>query len=83
MSERKPQHLTTKRAGAGVPDIINAWFDQVQDVFTSAGLHSSKYITVHCAGSASGEQLPQFILYKVKTCTKGGRRVAQQVRSMG
>ena len=37
-TERKLQHLTTKRAAAGVPDIINAWFDKLEDVFRSAGL---------------------------------------------
>ena len=29
-----------------------------------------EYITVHCAGSASGEQLPPFILYKGKNLFK-------------
>ena len=113
ITERKPQHLVTKRAAAGVPDIINAWLDKLEDVFKSASLDASnpaivkrlwncdetafstsasaskafarrnakavhkvgggsghECITVHCAGSASGERLPPFILYKGKTCTK-------------
>ena len=113
ISERKPQHLTTKRAGAGVPDIINGWIDKLEDVLKSAGLETSnpaianrlwncdetgfstsasaskilarrgskavheveggsgrEYITVHCAGSASGERLPPFIVYKGKNLYK-------------
>ena len=109
LSERKPQHLTLKRAEAGDRKIISAWFDQVNEVITKAKLNpkdpaiatrlwncdetafctsvSSKkliarrgmkvvheigggsgrqYITVHCAGSANGERLPPFILYKGK-----------------
>ena len=38
-----------------------------------------EYITVHSAGSSSGERLPFIILYKVKKCLKGGQRVVQQV----
>ena len=37
-SERKPQHLSKKRAQAGNGDIINAWFDKLNEVFSSAGL---------------------------------------------
>ena len=38
LSERKPQHLSKKRAQAGNGDIINAWFDKLDEVFSSAGL---------------------------------------------
>ena len=39
LSERKPQHLSKKRAQAGNGDIINAWFDKLDEVFSSAGLN--------------------------------------------
>lgn len=38
LSERKPQHLSTKRAQAGNAEILTAWFDQVEDVLRSAGI---------------------------------------------
>ena len=44
----KESHNTTQRAGAGVPRIINVWFDQVEDVFTSAGFDSSDPTIVKC-----------------------------------
>ena len=119
LRERKPQHLSKKRAKAGNPDIINAWFDKLDSIFSEAGLdpHDAatacrlwncdetafctsptaskilarrgcknvhevgggsghQHITVHCAGSAAGERLPPFILYKGKNLyrrwTEGG-----------
>ena len=39
LSERKPQHLTLKRAEAGDRKIISAWFDQVNEVITKAKLN--------------------------------------------
>ena len=38
MSERKLQHLTTKRVCAEVPEIINVWFDLVEDMFMRQAL---------------------------------------------
>lgn len=109
LSERKPQHLSKKRAEASHPDIINGWFDRVEELARSVSLDLSdpesahrlwkcdetglctaagsktllvkrgsrqvsevssgsdhEYITIHCAGCASGEPLPPFILYKGK-----------------
>ena len=40
LSERKPQHLSTKRAQAGNRVILNAWFDKV--VLSNAGLDRIK-----------------------------------------
>lgn len=114
LSERKPQNLSRKRAKAGDPDIINAWFDNLDKVFANiafdpydplfmknrlwncdetafstcptstrilakrgsravheiGGDSGHQYITVHCCGSASGELLPPFILYKGKNMYK-------------
>lgn len=39
LSERKPQHLSLKRAEAGSKEIITAWFDKVNDVITKADLN--------------------------------------------
>ena len=113
LSERKPQNLSRKRAQAGNVDVINAWFDQLDQVFTNvafdpydplmmqhrlwncdetafctsptsstilakrgsrvvheiSGDSGHQYITVHCCGSASGELLSPFILYKGKNIT--------------
>ena len=109
LSERKPQHLSKSRAKASHPEIINGWFDRVEELARSVSLDFSdpataqrlwncdetglctaagaksllvkrgsrqvsevssgsdhEYITIHCAGCASGEQLPPFILYKGK-----------------
>ena len=109
LSERKPQHLSTKRAQAGNRVILNVWFDKAEEVLSNAGLDRNDptiavrlwncdetafsncvsatkllarrgcrnvheigggsgrfYITVHCGGSASGEKLPPFVLYKGK-----------------
>ena len=38
LSERKPQHLSLKRAQAGDKEIIGAWFDEVNAMLTKAGL---------------------------------------------
>ena len=113
LSERKPQHLSKKRAEAGHEDIINGWFDRLERLFKTVDLDSSdpaianrlwncdetafsmsasaskllvrrgtravheigggsgrEYTTVHCAGSASGERLPPFLLYKGKNLYK-------------
>ena len=113
LSERKPQHLSKKRAQAGNSEVINAWFNKLDEVFANAGLDpydpqvqcrlwncdetafctspvankilarrgsravheigggsGHQYITVHCCGSASGERLPPFILYKGKNIYK-------------
>ena len=110
MLERaQPQHLSKSRAKASHPEIINGWFDRVEELARSVSLDFSdpataqhlwncdetglctaagaksllvkrgsrqvsevssgsdhEYITIHCAGCASGEQLPPFILYKGK-----------------
>ena len=109
LTERKPQHLTKARSRAGCKEVIDAWFDRVKEVLTTAGLDPTdpkiavrlwncdetgfctsssatklivkrgakqvhevgggsghEYITVQCCGSASGERLPPFILYKGK-----------------
>ena len=39
LSERKPQHLSLKRAQAGDREVISAWFNQVDEVITKAGLN--------------------------------------------
>ena len=41
LSERKPQHLSTKRAQAADGEIVYAWFDKVEAVLSSAGLNPS------------------------------------------
>ena len=109
LGERKPQHLSKKRSEASHPEIINGWFDRVEELARSVSLDLSdpataqrlwncdetglctaagaksllvkrgtkqvsevssgsdrEYITIHCAGCASGEPLPPFILYKGK-----------------
>ena len=40
-SERKPQHLSNKRAEASHPDVINGWFDQVEELARSVDLDLS------------------------------------------
>ena len=38
VSERKPQHLSIKRAQAGNEEILMAWFEKVKEVLTKNGL---------------------------------------------
>jgi len=38
ISERKPQHLSIKRAQAGNEEILRAWFDKVKEALTKNGL---------------------------------------------
>ena len=38
LSERKPQHLSTKRAMAGNPETMESWFATVQDFLKKVGL---------------------------------------------
>jgi len=41
LSERKPQHLSKKRAEASHPEIINGWFDRVEELARSVSLNFS------------------------------------------
>ena len=110
LSERRPQNLSKSRARASNPEIMNAWFNKLDEVFANlafdprdptmvkhrlwncdetafctspvatkllarrgsrvvheiGGDSGHQYVTVHCCGSASGERLPPFILYKGK-----------------
>ena len=51
LSERKPQHLSKKRAKASHPEIINGWFDLVEELARSVSLDFSDPATAQHLGS--------------------------------
>ena len=38
LSERKPQHLSAKRAEGVIPEVVDAWLEKVKKVFQEVGL---------------------------------------------
>ena len=51
LSECKPQHLSKKRAKASHPEIINGWFDLVEELARSVSLDFSDPATAQHLGS--------------------------------